>query len=65
LGELELVVALLQREDKEDETWNNESAQTRKRRSGNVPMMYSMKEMNLWWVARGSSRRSTIRMCLK
>lgn len=64
LGELELVVALLQREDKEDEACACQCLRVVVLRRDS-PIMYSMKEMKRWWVARGSRMRSTSRMCLK
>jgi hypothetical protein len=64
LGELELVVALLQREDEEDEAWKK-LVWVKVVGFLDSPMMYSMKEMKRWWVAKGSRMRSTSRMCLK
>ena len=64
LGELELVVALLQGEDEEDKACAGQDLKS-PLLGESLPIMYSMKEMNLWWVARGSRILSTSRMCLK
>ena len=65
LAELELVMALLQRRYEEDEAYQVSRGCCGLTGRFYIPIMYSMKEMNLWCVASGSRMRSTSRMCLK
>lgn len=64
LAELESVLPFLQGRDEEDEAWRVRRAEEYDVER-NLPIMYSIKEINLWWVARGSKMRSTSKMCLK
>ena len=63
--ELELVMALFERADKEDEAWLYQRAPGGLVLENHIPNMYSMKLMKRWWVAKGKRMRSTKRTCLK